>query len=82
MLMIYFCYIEELIRIEVKMTQENKSKLLSILKFVFAAALFIFVVFTLYRELSTINFKDTLMQFGKINRLWLVLLFAGGEHRY
>lgn len=60
------------------MTQENKSKLLSILKFVFAATLFVFVVFTLYRELSTINFKDTLMQFGKINRLWLVLLFAGG----
>lgn len=60
------------------MTQENKSNLLSILKFVFAAALFIFVVFTLYRELSTINFKDTLMQFGKINRIWLVLLFAGG----
>ncbi|MBL7573151.1 bifunctional lysylphosphatidylglycerol flippase/synthetase MprF [Staphylococcus saccharolyticus] len=60
------------------MTQELKSKLLSILKFIFAAALFIFVVFTLYRELSHINFKDTLMQFGKINRLWLVLLFTGG----
>lgn len=63
------------------MTQEVKSKLLSILKFIFATALFIFVIFTLYRELAHINFKDTLMQFGKINRLWLVLLFAGGEHR-
>ena len=60
------------------MTQEVKSKLLSILKFIFATALFIFVIFTLYRELAHINFKDTLMQFGKINRLWLVLLFAGG----
>ena len=60
------------------MTQENKSKLLSILKFVFAAALFTFVVFTLYRELSSINFKNTLMQFGKINRLWIVLLFISG----
>lgn len=60
------------------MTQENKSKLLSILKFVFAAALFTFVVFTLYRELSSIDFKNTLMQFGKINRLWIVLLFISG----
>ena len=60
------------------MTQELKSKLFSILKFIFATALFIFVIFTLYRELSHINFKDTLMQFGKINRVWLVLLFAGG----
>ena len=60
------------------MTQELKSKLLSFLKLIFATALFIFVIFTLYRELSHINFKETFIQFGKINRLWLVLLFAGG----
>ncbi len=60
------------------MTQELKSKLLSFFKFIFATALFIFVIFTLYRELSHINFKETFIQFGKINRLWLVLLFAGG----
>ena len=60
------------------MNQEVKNKIFSILKITFATALFIFVVITLYRELSGINFKDTLVEFSKINRMSLVLLFIGG----
>ncbi|EHJ07002.1 bifunctional lysylphosphatidylglycerol flippase/synthetase MprF [Staphylococcus simiae] len=60
------------------MKQEVKNKLFSILKITFATALFIFVVITLYRELSGINFKETLFEFSKINRLSLVLLFIAG----
>ncbi|HCX0213742.1 TPA: UPF0104 family protein, partial [Staphylococcus aureus] len=60
------------------MNQEVKNKVFSILKITFATALFIFVVITLYRELSGINFKDTLVEFSKINRMSLVLLFIGG----
>lgn len=60
------------------MNQEVKNKIFSILKITFATALFIFVAITLYRELSGINFKDTLVEFSKINRMSLVLLFIGG----
>ncbi len=37
------------------MNQEVKNKIFSILKITFATALFIFVVITLYRELSGIK---------------------------
>ena len=60
------------------MTEELKNRLLSILKFVFAAVLFIAVVATLYHELAHINFKQTLEAFSKINRWYLVGLFICG----
>ncbi|UDI78336.1 bifunctional lysylphosphatidylglycerol flippase/synthetase MprF [Staphylococcus taiwanensis] len=60
------------------MTEELKNRLLSILKFIFAAALFIAVVITLYHELSHINFKQTLESFSKINRWQLIGLFICG----
>lgn len=60
------------------MSKELRSKLLSTLKIVFAVALLIFVIFTLYRELSHINLKETIKSFGKINSLWLVGLFLSG----
>lgn len=60
------------------MSKEMRSRLFSILKIVFAVALFIIVVFTLYKELSHINLKETLHSFGKINRVSLVLLFLAG----
>ncbi|PHK49131.1 bifunctional lysylphosphatidylglycerol flippase/synthetase MprF [Staphylococcus edaphicus] len=60
------------------MSKKMRSRLLSILKIVFAVALFIIVVFTLYKELSHINIKETIHAFGKINRVWLVLLFISG----
>ena len=60
------------------MTEELKNRLLSILKFVFAAVLFIAVVATLYHELAHINFKQTLEAFSKINRWYIVGLFICG----
>lgn len=60
------------------MSKELRSKLLSILKVIFAIALFIFVVFTLYKELSHIDFKETIKSFDQINRVWLVALFLSG----
>lgn len=60
------------------MTEEFKNRILSILKFVFAAVLFIAVVVTLYHELANINFKETLESFGKINRWHLIGLFICG----
>lgn len=60
------------------MSKEVRSKLLSVLKVVFAVALLSFVIFTLYRELAHINFKETVKAFGKINSLWLVGLFLSG----
>lgn len=60
------------------MKQEVKNKLFSTLKITFATVLFIVVVITLYRELSGINFKETLFEFSKIDRLSLVLLFIAG----
>ncbi|WP_426462457.1 bifunctional lysylphosphatidylglycerol flippase/synthetase MprF [Staphylococcus equorum] len=60
------------------MSKELRIKLFSILKIVFAVTLFIFVVFTLYKELSHINLKETVKSFGDINRVWLVALFLSG----
>ncbi|WP_069996430.1 bifunctional lysylphosphatidylglycerol flippase/synthetase MprF [Staphylococcus caeli] len=60
------------------MSKEMRNRLFSILKIVFAVALFIIVVFTFYKELSHINLKETLHSFGKINRVSLVLLFLAG----
>ena len=61
------------------MNQEVKKQNIFNLKITFCfTALFIFVVITLYRELSGINFKDTLVEFSKINCMSLVLLFIGG----
>lgn len=60
------------------MSKEMRSRLFSILKVVFAVALFSIVVFTLYKELSHINIKETIQSFGKINRVWLVALFVIG----
>ncbi|ADC87632.1 MULTISPECIES: bifunctional lysylphosphatidylglycerol flippase/synthetase MprF [Staphylococcus] len=60
------------------MNQEVKNRILSILKITFATALFCIVVFTLYRELSHIDFKNTVTVFSKINRWMLVGLFACG----
>lgn len=60
------------------MSKELRTKLLSILKVIFAATLFIFVVFTLYKELSHINLKETIKAVGDINRFWLVVLFLSG----
>lgn len=44
----------------------------------FVIVLFIFVVIILYWELFGINFKDMLVEFSKINCMFLVLLFIGG----
>lgn len=60
------------------MAKQIRENLFSIMKVVFATALLIFVVVTLYRELSHINFKEALVQFGKINRLSLISLFIAG----
>lgn len=60
------------------MSEEIKNRILSVLKFLFAAILFIVVVITLYHELSDINFKQTLESFGRINRWHLFGLFVCG----
>ncbi|MCD8915200.1 bifunctional lysylphosphatidylglycerol flippase/synthetase MprF [Staphylococcus simulans] len=61
------------------MSKRMKSRLITGAKAVFAAVLFIIVVMTLYRELSTINFKKLFMLFEKLNRVELTsLLVVGG----
>ena len=48
------------------MTEELKNRLLSILKFVFVAVLFIAVVATLYHELAHINLNKHLKHLAKL----------------
>ena len=60
------------------MTKELRSKIFTILKVIFAIVLLVIVVFNLHKELVNINFKQTFIAFGKIDRFWLVLLFLSG----
>lgn len=60
------------------MTKELRSKLFTTLKVIFAVLLLIVVVINLHKELANIDFKQTFIAFGKIDRFWLVLLFLSG----
>ena len=60
------------------MNKSLKSKILPTLKFVFAITLLVIVVWTLYRELSHIDFKKTLILLGEVDRVWLVILLVVG----
>src|SRR5699024_6894767 len=61
------------------MSKKLVNKILTIMKVLFALSLFIFVVFTLYKELANINLKETIHSIKDINSVWLVvfLLIAG-----
>lgn len=60
------------------MSKQSRNKVLSILKVIFAISLFIFVVFTLYRELAHINLKETIYAIRDLNSVWLIVLFLSG----
>lgn len=61
------------------MSKQLKGRLITGAKIVFATVLFILVVTTLYKELSTMNFKKLFVLFEKLNRVELTsLLVAGG----
>ena len=57
------------------MSKKLVNKILTIMKVLFALSLFIFVVFTLYKELANINLKETIHSIKDINSVWLVVLF-------
>ena len=60
------------------MSKKLVNKILTIMKVLFALSLFIFVVFTLYKELANINLKETIHSIKDINSVWLVVLFLSG----
>lgn len=60
------------------MNKETKNKIVTTLKLTFILLVFIIVAYTLYKELSTINFKETLIRFSKIDRISLITLFMSG----
>src|SRR5699024_9884096 len=57
------------------MSKKLVNKILTIMKVLFALSLFIFVVFTLYKELANINLKETIHSIKDINIVYLVVLF-------
>src|SRR5699024_10673125 len=60
------------------MSKKLVNKILTIMKVLFALSLFIFVVFTLYKELANINLKETIHSIKDINSVWVVVLFLSG----
>ncbi|MFH4906988.1 MULTISPECIES: bifunctional lysylphosphatidylglycerol flippase/synthetase MprF [Staphylococcus] len=60
------------------MSKKLGNKILTIMKVIFALSLFIFVAFTLYKELANINLKETIHSIKDINSVWLVVLFMSG----